>query len=53
MPFAINSLTLRTFEPNNRKICTPEIKNTPEINKHLLKTIAFPCKQTIMKHDMN
>ena len=41
MPFAINSLTLRTFEPNNRKIRTLEIKNTPEINKPLFEVIQF------------
>ena len=35
MPFTINSLTLRTFGTNSRKMLTPEIKNTPEINKHL------------------
>ena len=40
MPFAINSLTLRTFVPNNRKMFTPEI------NKHL-KGFGMCCMLAI------
>ena len=38
MPFAINSLILKTFKPNNRKIFTPEINEHPLV---ALDTIRY------------